>query len=62
MTSEQFKQRRLKMGYKTQQQMAEVLGITQGSVAHYETGRRPVPEIVVRFMRCIEDNRKGVMG
>lgn len=62
MTALQFKQLRLKAGYRTQAEAAEALGITPGALSHYEQGRRPVPEIVVRFMRCLSQVGREQVG
>ena len=58
MTSEQFTKIRKKL-WKSQQAAADDLGLIQATISHYETGRRPVPEIVVRFMQCIESQMKS---
>lgn len=53
MTSAQFRRRRQKL-FGSQHQAAVALGVTQGAVTHWECGRRPVPEIVVKFLECWE--------
>jgi DNA-binding XRE family transcriptional regulator len=54
-TANQFKRIRLKY-WKSQAQAADALGITRGAVGHYENGRRPVPESIVKLIQCIERN------
>jgi transcriptional regulator with XRE-family HTH domain len=41
MTPHALKELRLKWGY-TQQQMGQVLGVTQRAWSHYERGERPI--------------------
>ena len=53
MTSKQFTSRRRKM-WDTQAQAAEALGVTQGCVGHWETGRSPVPLMIQKLLDCLE--------
>ena len=43
---------RLEIGW-TQKVAAEVLEITRSSLAHYETGRAPVPRVVIRKINIL---------
>lgn len=54
MTPLQFTRRRRKL-FRTQVQAAEALGVTVGTVSHWETGRRPVPAIAIKFLECLEE-------
>ena len=53
MTPLQFTKRRRKL-FRSQQKAAEALGVTQQAISNWETGRREVPLIVVKFMECLE--------
>ena len=37
----------------TQVQLAERLGVTQGAIARWETGTRPISEQTARFLRLL---------
>ena len=52
MTPFQFIRRRKKL-FRTQAQAAEALGVTPGTVSHWEVGRRPVPLIVQKLLDCL---------
>ena len=56
MTSEEFKRVRQTI-WRTQAEAAAALGVTEGAVAHWERGRRKVPEIVVKLMECLEKTK-----
>ena len=57
MTPLQFKRARLKLGLKTQAQAAEALGVTPGTVSHWEQGRRPVTLVIQKFLACLESSK-----
>ena len=40
---------------------AEALGITYNALNHWEAGRRKVPTWAVKFLECIEANRRGAV-
>jgi transcriptional regulator with XRE-family HTH domain len=50
MGHEEFHELRTEMGW-TQYFLAEVMGVTRSSVAHWECGRAPVPRTVAKAMR-----------
>jgi DNA-binding transcriptional regulator YiaG len=54
MTAKQFERKR-KLLWKSQAQAAEAIGVDQSAISNWETGRRPVPGIVVKFLECIEE-------
>ena len=56
MTPLQFTRRRKKL-FRTQAAAAEALGVTPGQISHLETGRRPVPLIVQKFLACLESSK-----
>ena len=43
---------RMEIGW-TQKIAAEVLEISRSSLAHYETGRAPVPQVVIRKINIL---------
>jgi len=52
-TGKQFSTRIQKL-WRTQQEAADALGVTRGAIGHYELGRRPIPETVIKLLECIE--------
>ena len=50
MNHEEFLEIRKEMGW-TQYFLAEVMGVTRSSVAHWEWGRAPIPPSVAAAMR-----------
>jgi transcriptional regulator with XRE-family HTH domain len=54
MTPEEFKARRLKLGYGTRRELAEAMGITRYAIEHYEYGRRPVPRWAQKLLDCLK--------
>lgn len=57
MTPLQFTRRRRKL-FKTQQQAAEALGVSQGTISLWESGGRPVPTIAIKLLDCLEEKSK----
>lgn len=53
MKAEDFRHRRLRLKM-SQEKLADELGITQAAVSHYETGKRPIPESIVKLLRFVE--------
>ena len=53
MNALQFTERRKKL-FRSQQAAADALGITQQALSNWETGRREVPLIVIKFFECLE--------
>ena len=49
MTKEQFKEARQALGF-TQMQMAEHLGLSHRAIGYYESGGRPIPLLVVKYL------------
>ena len=56
MTSKQFARTRKRL-WRTQAQAAEALGVTPGQISHLETGRRPIPKIIIQFLACLESSK-----
>ena len=61
MTNTEFTKRRKRL-WPTQREAAVVLGLSHGAVSHYESGRSPVPLVVVKLLTLIEATRKGSSG
>lgn len=53
MTALQFTRHRKKL-FRTQAAAAEAMGVTVGTISHWEIGRRPVPAIAVKLLECLE--------
>ena len=53
MTAGEFKQLRLGLGM-SQTQLARSLRVTQGAIAHWESGLRPVPGVVEVALMAVE--------
>ena len=53
MTPEEFKEKRLKLGYETRGDLAEAMGITRYAIEHYEYGRRPIPKWAQKLLECL---------
>lgn len=53
MTANQFTRIRKRL-WRSQQAAADALGLTQGAIGHYESGRNPVPLIVIKLLKCLE--------
>lgn len=56
MTPLQFTRRRKKL-FRSQAKAAEALGVTPGAISHWESGRRPVPPSMVKFLDCLRRQR-----
>lgn len=54
MTANQFYKRISKL-FDTQQEAADAFGVTRSAVGHWLSGRRPVPESIVKLLECIEE-------
>ena len=52
MKNEAFSAARKRLGMK-QIELAQVLGMSQTTIGHYEHGRRPVPVVVALAMRAL---------
>ena len=56
MNALQFTERRKKL-FKTQRAAAKAMGVTPQALSNWETGRREVPLIVIKFFECLEKER-----
>jgi hypothetical protein len=54
MTANQFKQKLLKLGFRTHAQAAEALGVGRTTVTMWTTGANSVPAWAVLFLQCLE--------
>ena len=54
MTPFKFKKKLLELGFKTQQQAADALGVRQQAISNWCTGRRAVPAVIEILIQCIE--------
>ena len=53
MTANHFAKRTSRL-WRTQQEIADALGVTRGCIGHWINGRRRVPGTVVKLLKCIE--------
>lgn len=56
MTPADLKAARLRLGFRSRRALAEAMGVTKWTVDSWEMGRRPIPEIAVRFLNCLSQN------
>lgn len=54
MTALQFARRRRKL-FRTQAKAAEAMGVTVGTISHWETGRHFVPNFAIKLLECLEE-------
>jgi len=59
MTAEEFTARRKKL-FPTQTLAARALGVTQGAICHWETGRRAISGTVRLLLESLEKDPKAV--
>ena len=50
MTPAEIKAARLGL---SQEELAEILGVRQSRISEWESGARPLPEYIVRLIRCL---------
>lgn len=50
MTGDEFKKRRVAIGYKTRPALAKDIGVETVTVKSWETDQRPVPRYAVKFI------------
>lgn len=56
-TGEELKRRRMALGFQTQRQFAEALGIARPTLRGWEQGRKKIPLWAVRLLECLEENK-----
>lgn len=59
MTKEQF-ETKLKTLRITKQELAKILGVTQGSVYHWGESCRPVPKYAIAYLELLEQSRNSL--
>jgi DNA-binding transcriptional regulator YiaG len=55
-TGEALKKRRLALGFKTQREFSEALGIARPTLRGWEQGQKKIPMWAVKFLECLEQN------
>ena len=60
MTAEELKAKRLALGFRSRNSLAQALGVSKYAVEHWEYGRRAVPGWVPRFLQCLEHAQGGL--
>lgn len=58
MTPQDLKKWRLDSGL-TLKELADLIPLTWGALSHYETGKRPIPQIFLRRLESIEKDFKA---
>ena len=61
LTAAKFKRCRQKL-WPSQAAAALALGVTRHAVNHWESGRRPVPETIVKLLECLEKKGQALPG
>lgn len=56
-TGENLKERRLALGFTTQREFSEALGIARPTLRGWEQGRKKIPLWAVKFLECLEENK-----
>lgn len=56
MTPADLKTARLRQGFRSRRALAEALGVTKWAVDSWESGRRPIPPWVPKFLACLMTN------
>ena len=59
MTAEEVKAKRLALGFRSRNSLAQALGVSKYAVEHWEYGRRAVPGWAPRFLQCLEHLQPG---
>jgi len=57
MTPEALKKRRIALGYQTQREFAEALGIARPTLRGWEQGQKKIPLWAVKLLECLEKNK-----
>lgn len=60
MTGDEFKKRRVAIGYNTRPALAKDIGVEQVTVKSWETDQRPVPKYAKNFI-LREEKRLGIV-
>lgn len=59
MQGTEFKDRRIKAGYKYRSWAAKPIGVAKDTIKDWELGRRPVPQYAINWLLAVEAKRKG---
>lgn len=55
MTPDDLKTARLRLGFRSRRALAEEIGVPKQTVDSWESGRRPIPAWVPKFLDCLGD-------
>jgi len=56
-TADDFKRRRLALGYETQKKCAEAFGVSLATIRAWEQGQRKVLPWAAKFLACLEERK-----
>lgn len=53
MTPAELKAARLRLGFRSRRALAEEIGVPKQTVDSWESGRRPIPNLLVKLLDCL---------
>ncbi len=59
MTKEEFKEKRLSMGF-TQEKMADFLGVTKRQIAYFENGKSEIKKLYIDKISSFDEKREKI--
>ena len=54
MTPTELKTARLRLGFRSRRALAEEIGVPKQTMDSWESGRRPIPNLLIKLLDCLE--------